>query len=189
MIHLLLAFEDHAAGALEHATEHADVLDPHNILPGITAVVVFLIAFAILTVKVWPQITRGLDEREKKIRDEIAAAEAAREQAKEALAEYQANLAKARDEASAMIAKAKNDAKAVADELRSRNQAELVEMKSRAMRDIDTAKQAAISSIHNQASSLAVLIAGKILQREINESDQKTLMDESIRELAKSGSS
>ena len=186
MFQFLLAFQEHAAGA-EHAPEgtYAQVFDYSNWLPGVTALVVFAIAFGILGVFVWPKITKALDDRDQKIRDEIAAAEAAREQAKAALAEYEASLARARDEANQMIAKARGDAKAVAEELRSRNEAELADMKQRATREIEVAKQSAISDLHAAASDLAVSIAGKILQREINSRDQQFLMEESIKELAK----
>lgn len=174
----------HAAGARAPGT-HSDVIDPSNWLPGVTSLIVFLVAFGVLYVKVWPQIVRGLDEREKKIRDEIASAEAARKKAEAAQAEYQDSLTKAREEANQMIAKARADAKLVADELRSRNEADLAEMKTRATREIETAKQAAIGSLHAEASNLAVAIASKILQREISPHDQQNLMDESIRELSK----
>src|SRR5205085_8352748 len=117
-----LFFIAQEAANVGHEVEHTDLIQTNNWLPAVTALVVFLIVFGFLYVKVWPMIIKGLDEREKKIRDEIAAAEAAREQAKSALAEYQRNLSQAREEASAMIAKAKSDAKAVADDLRSRNQ-------------------------------------------------------------------
>src|SRR5262245_7007326 len=131
----LLAFQEHVAEAADAAHgggTHAQVLDTSNLLPGITALVVFAIAFGVLAVFVWPKITKALDEREQKIRNEIESAEAAREQAKAALAEYQRNLAQAREEANAMIAKAKSDAKMAAEELRTKNQAEIVEMKQRA---------------------------------------------------------
>lgn len=192
MLDLLILASDtaHAAGA--HAApgspgSHAEVIDPMNWLPGVTALIVFLIAFGVLYVKVWPQIVKGLDDREKKIRDEIASAEAARKKAEAAQAEYQASLSKAREEANQMIAKARSDAKAVADELRTRNEADLSEMKTRATREIETARQAAIGSLHAEASNLAVAIASKILQREINPRDQQQLMEESIREMAKAG--
>ena len=185
MLNFLLAFEEHAGEV--GASDHVQVLDISNWLPGVTALVVFSIAFAILAIKVWPQITRGLADREQKIRDEIAAAEQARAQANQALADYQRDLAKARDEAASMIAKAKSDAKAVADELRDRNQIELVEMKQRATREIESAKQAALNSIYHEASNLAVSIAGKILQRQITAQDQQHLVDESVQELAKTG--
>ncbi|MCI0362538.1 MAG: hypothetical protein L0219_01565, partial [Phycisphaerales bacterium] len=79
------------------------------------------------------------------------------------------------------------DAKAVAEELRSRNQAELIEMKQRATREIESAKRAAISEIHQEATGLAVSIAGKILEREITPKDQKRLIDDSLHEMAEAG--
>lgn len=190
MLNLLIAVQDHAAGAADahgHGGTHAQVLDVANWLPGVTALLVFALAFTVLGIFVWPKITKALDEREQKIRNEIAQAELAREQAKSALAEYQKSLAQARDEANSMIVKAKADAKAVAEDLRSRNQAELAEMKQRATREIESAKQAAIAELHAEASNLAVAIAGKILQREVNGRDQDRLMEESVGELARAG--
>lgn len=189
LILVVLGVEDHAAGtgaAPAHGT-HAQVLDTANWLPGVTALVVFAIAFAVLAIFVWPKITKALDEREQKIRAEIESAEAAQEQAKAALGEYQRSLANARDEANQMIAKAKADAKAVAEELRNRNQVEMVEMKQRATREIESAKLAAINQIHTEASNLAVSIASKILEREITPKDQKRMIDDSLGELARVG--
>jgi F-type H+-transporting ATPase subunit b len=172
-----------AHGAAAHGAEHAEVM-AINWLPSVTALVVFLTALGILYIKVWPQITRGLDERERKIRDEIRSAEEAREQARAALAEYERNLASAREEANAMIVRAKSDAKAAADDLRARNQQELAELKQRATREIDSAKHAAIAELHGEAASLAAAIAARILQREISVADQQRLVDDSLRELA-----
>jgi len=186
---LTLAFQG-AEHAAEHAAphaEHLEVIDTGSMLPMITALVVFLVTFGILYIKVWPTIVKGLDDREAKIRNEIESAEQAREQAKSALAEYQENLASARDEANKMIVQARADAKAVGDELRSRNEAELVELKARATKEIETARQAAVNSIYAEASNLAVQMASKILQREVNAGDQQRLVDDSLRELANAG--
>jgi F-type H+-transporting ATPase subunit b len=185
---LMLAFQEgaHAAHAAGHP-EHSQVIDTANWLPSVTALVVFVIAFGVLAVKVWPQIVKGLDDRENKIRDEIRSAEEAREQAKAALAEYERSLSKARDEANAMITQARADAKATAEELRSRSAAELAEMKMRAAKEIETARQVAITSIYNEAANLGASIAGKILHREINARDQQGLVDASLQELAKTG--
>ena len=177
-MHLLLAAEDVAQGA-----EHAELMTL-NWLPAVTALVVFLAAFGFLYVKVWPKIIQGLDDRQGKIRQEIANAEKAREQANAALAEYESELANARQEANDMIARAKADAKAVAQELRDRNEVQLTEMKQRATRDLDAAKRAAITELHAEAATLAADIAGRILKREISAEDQKRLVDESLEELA-----
>ncbi len=152
-------------------------------IPLVTTLVVFGIAFWVLAAKVWPRITQGLDDRDRKIREEIKAAEDAREQAKAAQDEFEASLATARQEAADMISTAKASARAAADELKTRNEAELTDMKQRAQRDIDAAKQAAVNELHANASKLAAQIAGKILQREVTVEDQQQLVDESLREL------
>ncbi len=187
MMTLLLALEEHAAGAAHagHA-EHMPPLAPLNWLPGATALVVFGIAFFVLATMVWPKITKALDERDSKILNEIQSAEAARKQAEAAQAEFERKLAEGRQEAAAMIAKAKSDAQAVADELRQRNEADLNEMRQRAQRDITAAKQAAVAELHAHAANLALTIAGKILKREITVPDQQRLMEDSIRELQSS---
>jgi len=160
-----------------------------QIAPLITTLVVFVVFFLILAKTVWPKITAGLDDRDRKIREEIESAEEAREQAKAALAEYESSLASARKEAAEMIAHAKSDAKAAADELKRRNEAELVELKQSANREIDAAKQAAINELHAEATTLAVAVAGKIIGREITAEDQQRLVEESLRELARSAGS
>jgi len=149
-----------------------------------TAIVVFTL-FLIITMKfIWPQILKGLDQRDQKLRDDLNAAEESRQQAKQALDEYEQALTKARSEATEMIVKAKKDAKAAAAELRSNNTRELAELKLAAAADIESAKLAAIGELHAEASTLAVAIAGKILGREISAKDQQTLVDESLSDLA-----
>ena len=149
-----------------------------------TALVVFVIFFLLAAKFVWPQILKGLDARDQKLRSDLDSAEEARQQANDALAQYEAELVKARTEAGEMIAKARQDAKAVAEELRANNPRELGEMKQAATADIDAAKKAAIGELHAQASTLAVAIAGKILDREISAVDQQALVNETLAEMA-----
>ncbi|MEM7228028.1 MAG: F0F1 ATP synthase subunit B [Planctomycetota bacterium] len=155
-----------------------------KIMPFITTLIVFGIAFFILATKIWPKILGGLDDRDAKIANEIRSAEEARERADNALKEYESSLAAAREESNQMIAKAKADATAVANELRERNEQQLGDMKQRATQEIESAKQAALNEIHAEAAVLATSIAGKILAREISADDQQALIDESLRELA-----
>ncbi len=169
------------------AAEQTDIIYP-GVVPFITTIIVFLIVLGIAGSVIWPRITKGLDQREEKIRQEIRSAEEAREQAKSLLADYEKNLAQAREEANQMIAKARADAKAVAEELRNRNDAELAELKGRAMREIETAKKTAINEIYAEASMLGTAMASKILERELTPEDQQRLVDESLGELAGAGS-
>lgn len=191
MTPLYLALQDHAPGHDDHAHAHAEHTEmvPVNmpgqaVMPAITALVVFGVLLLVLWRTVWPKITAGLDEREKKIRDEIRGAEEARRQAELAKQEFERQLAQAWQDSAALIAKAKEDAQAVANDLRSRNEVELNDLKQRAKRDIDAARAQAVAEIHAHASNLATTMAGKILKREINVTDQQRLLDESVQELA-----
>jgi len=154
-----------------------------QILPLITALVVFVVAFFVLSTKVWPKILGGLAAREKKIRDEIQSAEEARKRAEAAQAEFEKKLIEARQEATAMIQQARAEATRAADELRARNDAELASLRKRALADIEAARQTAVGELHAHAASLATEIARRILKREIAAGDQQRLVEESLQQL------
>jgi F-type H+-transporting ATPase subunit b len=173
---------DHAGGA--HHEKHGVVPNLMQALaPAVTALVVFGIVLYIASVVVWPKISGGLDDRANKIREEIAAAEAARAQAKSALAEYEKSLSQARIEAQRMLDETKTKQSELAAELRAKADRELGQMRDKAMRDIDAARRAALSEIYSESVALATTMAGKILQREVNAGDQDRLLDESLAEL------
>jgi F-type H+-transporting ATPase subunit b len=150
---------------------------------GVTALVVFGIVFAILSMKVWPTIAKALDERANKIREEIDAAEMARKQAKDALEQYQKSLADARAEAQKMLESTRAQQQALAAELKAKSEAELSAMRDRARQDIEAAKRAAVAEVYNQAANLGAMIASKVLQRNVSAGDTNVLVEESLRQL------
>jgi F-type H+-transporting ATPase subunit b len=154
-----------------------------GLVTGITAIVVFLFVIAVLGAKVWPAISSGLDDRTNKIRSEIEAAEKARKQAAEALAQYEASLAQARTEAAKLIEQTKAQQSQLAAELRAKSEIELNAMRERAVKEIQQAKQAAVAELYTDATNLATMVAGKILKREINAQDQQRLVEESLGQL------
>lgn len=151
---------------------------------GLASLLVFGIVFAVLSATVWPKITRGLAEREAKIREEIEAAERARQQAREALEQYQKSLAEARAEAQKMLEQTKAQQQQLAAELRAKADAELNSMKDRARRDIDAAKRAALAEVYTESVRRATEIATAVLKREVAASDHERLLNESLGELA-----
>ncbi|MCC6230428.1 MAG: F0F1 ATP synthase subunit B [Phycisphaerales bacterium] len=182
---LALALAPSLALASEEGENKAGVLPTieQGVVPMIVAFLVFAVVFAVLATKVWPTITKGLDERARKITEEIEAAENARKQAKDALEQYQQSLNQARAEAQKMIEQARTQQVALAAELKAKADVELGQMRERAMRDIEAAKRAAITEMYTQQSNLATAVASKILRRELNPGDQAALVQESLREL------
>lgn len=158
-----------------------------GVVTGITAVIVFLVVAGVLGAKVWPTISKGLDERASKIKGEIEAAENARRQAKDALESYEKSLSEARAEAQQMLDQARADQQKLSAEIKAKADVELSAMREKAKREIESAKKAAVSEIYNEAANLATSVAGKILSRELNATDQQRLVDEAVTELAAAG--
>lgn len=183
---------EHAAGG-EHAAEGehpapAGVIPTvyQGLIPMITALVVFCVVLFVLNTKVWPVITKGLKDREDKILQEIEAAEEARRQAKESLESYERSLAEARAEAQKILEDTRGQQQKFAADLKAKAEVELAGMRERAMRDIESAKKTALGEIYTQSATLATMVAGKILQREVGDADQKRLVEESLAELRSS---
>lgn len=181
---------DAPAGDAAHADgEHHD---KHGVLPNakqamvpaIATIIIFALVIFVLGTVVWPKILKGLDDRAGKIREEIAAAEAARKQANDALQMYEKNLAEARAEAQAMLDETKSQQAALAADLKSKADAELADLRDKARRDIDAARKAAVNELYAEAATLATTMASKVLQREVSEQDTKALLDQSLAELA-----
>lgn len=175
-----------SAADVEHGGEKAGVIPtlPEGIMPMVLALVVFSIVLAIVSVVIWPKITKGLDDRANKIREEIESAEMARKQAKDALEEYQKSLENARAEAQKMLDQTRSQQAQLAADLKAKADVELSQLRERAMKDIDTARRAALAEIYTETANLATAVAAKILRKEIRPDDQRNLVEESVRALA-----
>ncbi len=175
------------AGDAHHAEPGVLPTPKQAIAPLITAWVVFGIVMFVLSTKVWPKISKGLTDRENKIREEIAAAEAARKQAKDALEQYEQSLAQSRGEAQKMLEQARAQQQELAAQLRAQADVELTAMKDRARRDIEAAKRDAIDALYATSTELAAVMARKILAREVRVEDTQRLLQESLGELEAAG--
>jgi F-type H+-transporting ATPase subunit b len=154
-----------------------------NVPNFIVAILAFVTAMLISKVLIWPKITGGLDARDAKIRNEIEAAEKSRANADKALEDYKSSLAEARAEAAKMIEQTKAEQVRLAAELKSQSEAELNQMRDAARRNIEAAKRAAIADLYRESAQMAVKIAEKILEREVNAADHARLIDETLAEV------
>lgn len=152
-------------------------------LSALWVVIIFIVMLAVLYPTAWKQVLIGLKAREKRIRDDIAEAEAARAKAEATLREYNSQLATAENRVRDMLAKAQSDGEKLATNIRMQAQQEAEEAKERANRDIEASKNAAIAEIRNETAELATSIASKILRRNLNPDDQRQLVKESLEQL------
>lgn len=173
-----------AAHAAETAGGEPSVFNG-TIAQSAAAILSFLILLGVLYVLAWNPILGGLQEREKKIKDDLEAAEAGAKRAKTLVAEYETKLAEAQSAAGKVIEQARADAERIAAELKDKTQTDILQMKERAEADIRAAKEQALTEVYAQTATLATQVASRILRREINAADQQTLVQASLDELVK----
>lgn len=146
------------------------------------AILVFLIVFAVLAKLAWPKILGGLEDREKKIREEIFAAEESRKKAAEMQAGFARELSAAKAESQRLIEQTRAEAARTAADLKIKAEAEIAQMREQALSSIEAAKKAAVQDIYNEAAGMATAAASKILERELNPADQARLIEHSLTE-------
>ena len=145
------------------------------------AVVLILGKFA------WKPILNVLHEREQTIRTALETAQREREQATKLLADYEAQLAKARVEATAIVAEGRRDAEAVKNRLKEDARQEGEALIARAKREIQLATDAARKELHDEVADLAVRVAGGILKKQLTPADHQHLVTEALQEMQAAG--
>ena len=170
------------------AEESAEATSPlysvnQGLITGICTVVIFVLLLSVLGKYAWGPIVKGLSDREKKIRTDIAEAEAARAKAEALLRDYNKQLADAEQRARGIITKAGADAEALAAQIRTRAQQEAEEARERATKDIEVAKNQAIRDIYEQSANLATSVAEKIIRKSLNANDYRDMVEQSLGQL------
>ena len=168
--------------AAEATSGEAPSVFAGTIAQSIAAAMVFLILLGLLYKKAWGPILQGLQDREKRIKDDLEQAERSSLEADEKLTEYKTQLAEAHAESRKLLAEARTDAERIAAQLKATAKADVDQVRQRAQQDINAAKEQAINEIYAQTASLATQVAGRILQREIRPEDQQQLIEESLQQ-------
>jgi F-type H+-transporting ATPase subunit b len=151
---------------------------------AIWTVVVFLLLFFILSKFAWPQISAALEERERKIADQLAAAAATHEEAKRLLAEHDARLAATAGEVRAMLEEAKRDAEATKSRVIAEARKAGEDEKNRALLEINRAKEGAVHELATASANVAIDLARKVIQQKITPDEHTTVVREALNRLA-----
>ena len=121
-----------------------------------------------------------IDSRQKEIDAMYDAAGAAKDSAQALENEYKEKLAQAQQTSDRMVKEAVVRGQNRQDEIISQANAEARAILDKAAADIAQEKKKALNDAKNEISGLAMAIAGKIVERELNEADPSTLIDSFI---------
>ncbi|ASE36579.1 MULTISPECIES: F0F1 ATP synthase subunit B [Staphylococcus] len=167
------------------ATTNSFVLGAAHV-PQWGTIIVTLITFAILLALLkkfaWGPLKEVMDQRERDINKDIDDAEQAKARAQELEERNQQTLKETQEEVHRIIEDAKVQARQQHEEIIHEANVRANGMIETAQNEINSEKERALADINNQVSELSVLIASKVLQKEISEQDQKALVEKYIKE-------
>jgi F-type H+-transporting ATPase subunit b len=161
------------------AAEHAVKINTGDILFQLA---MFIILMALLKKFAWGPLMGIMKERETHVAGEIAAAEISRQEAKGILEEQRKLLKEARIDAQGLIESAKKQGELQREEIIALSHEEAVRMKDAAKVEIEQQKEKAVAAIREQITSLSVLIASKVIEKELTAADQEKLINDYIQE-------
>jgi F-type H+-transporting ATPase subunit b len=154
---------------------------------AIWTAVVFLLLLWILWKFAWRPLAAALDKREHNVAQQIADAEAANQQAKQLLADYDRKLAAAGDEVRAILEQGRRDAEKLGREMLDKAKDEARAEQQRALEQIEAATDAAVSTLADRSAAMAIELAGKIVRAKLNPGDHARLIEEAVGEMVKDG--
>lgn len=125
-------------------------------------------------------IREVLEKRKAKADAEISEATKAKEEAEAMKAEYEQNMKDAREKASEIVSTAQKSATLQSEEILKEANAQAVALKAKAEKDIAQEKRKAVNEIKDEIGDMAMEIAGKVIERELNAKDHEKLIDEFI---------
>ena len=126
---------------------------------------------------IWPPILQALSERKAKIADGLAAAEHGKHE--QGLAEERAKvlLREAKDQAAEIINRADKRASEIVDEAKDDAKSEGARLMTAAHAEIDQEVNRVKEDLRGQVVSIALAAAGKVLEREVDESAHTELLN------------
>ena len=150
---------------------------------AIWTLVIFLTVVVVLGKFAWGPVLGLLKEREDFIRKSLHDAKRDRDEAEARLKEYTVQTQNARAEAAALVEEARRDSERLREELRSKAKAEADTILKNAERQIQLETGLALAQIRTEAVDLSVMIASKLIGRNLTRSDNERLIEDALKQV------
>lgn len=148
----------------------------------IVTLITFIILLALLRTFAWGPLKNIMDERQNAINSDIDNAAKQNADAKRYAEENKALLLQTQTEVQTMMENAKAQAKQEQEQMINDANARANRLVADAQVEIENEKKRAIADINDRVAELSVLIASKVINKEIDENDQKALVSQYIQE-------
>lgn len=158
-----------------------------RVIPVDSSVVLTLIAVIILYFGLkhflYEPVTEFLRKRRENIEKDIQGAKTANEEAETLRLEYESRIAEAREESQKILSEARARGEELKSEMLAEAKRDAESVKNRAREDINRERNAAFEAVKSETAEMALLIASRIMEQEINVENQDQLVDKFIEEV------
>ena len=153
--------------------------------PGlfIWTIITFLVLLALLAKFAWRPLLAALDSRQETIRKSLDDAQQARQELERLNKESAEIIRTARVEAESIISQSRADGERLREEVKQKARAEADHIVRNAERQIQLETGRALQQIRREAVDLSVMIASKIIQRNISKEDNERLIEDALKQI------
>lgn len=153
--------------------------------PGlfIWTIITFLVLLALLAKFAWRPLLQALESRQDSIRKSLDDAQKAKQELERLHAESAEIIRQSRVEADAIIARSRGDAERLREEMKQKARAEADGIVKNAERQIQLETARALQQIRREAVDLSVMIASKLIQRNLTKEDNERLIEEALKQV------
>ena len=153
--------------------------------PGlfIWTILTFLVLLAVLAKFAWKPLLKALETRQEAIKKALDDAERAKLELTRLQQESTAIIDQARIEADSILAKTRSDAERVREDLKIKAKEEADTIIRNAEQQIQLQTRQALQQLRNEVADISVMIASKLLQRNLAKEDNDRLIVETLKQI------
>lgn len=153
--------------------------------PGlyIWTIVTFLILVTLLARFAWRPLLQALDRRQAQIKQSLDDAQQAKLELERLHHESAQIIRQARAEAEQIVTNSRAYAEKLKDEIKAKARADADVIVQNAERQIQTETRRALAQIRVEAADLSVMIASKLIQRNLTKEDNARLIEQALQQV------
>jgi F-type H+-transporting ATPase subunit b len=153
--------------------------------PGlfIWTILTFLVLLWLLAKFAWRPLLQALESRQELIRKSLDDAQEARRELERLHVESAQILKEARVQADSIITQTRADGERLREEMRQKARTEADTIVRNAERQIQLETARALQQIRHEAADLSVMIASKLIQRNLSKEDNERLIEDALNQV------
>lgn len=146
-------------------------------------ILTFMVLLGLLARFAWKPLLALLDRREEMIRQSLDDAQEAKEELQRLQQESKEILSKARVEAQSILAQTRSEADKLKGEIKQKAKAEADAILRDAEKQIKVETEKAIAVLKTEVVDLSLLVASKLIRRNLSKEDNQSLIEESLKQV------